>query len=59
MYNDNIIGIVETHLNGTVDEDRLAYTFIKNNHPKMSKGVVLDYTSKIFLLLKNCSDFFF
>ena len=55
VYNYDIIGIVETHLNSTVDEDRLAldgYTFIKDNHPQNVKGVVLCYTSKILLLPK-------
>ena len=37
VCNYNLIGIVETHLDSTVDEDRLAldgYTFYKKNHPQ-------------------------
>ena len=36
VYNYDLIGIVETHLDSTIDEDRLAlggYTFFKSNHP--------------------------
>ena len=36
MFNYDLIGIVETHLDSTVDEYRLSldgYTFVKNNHP--------------------------
>ena len=38
VYNYDLIGIVETHLDSTVDKDRLdlnGYTFIKDNHPQM------------------------
>ena len=37
VYNYDLIGIAETHLDSTVDKDRLAldcYTFIQNNHPQ-------------------------
>ena len=40
MCNYDLIGIVETHLDSTVDENKLAlngYTFIKNNHPQNVK----------------------
>ena len=41
MHNYGIIGIVETHLDSTVDDDdRLAldgYTFINSNHPQNVK----------------------
>ena len=39
-YNYDLIGIAETHLDSTVDKDRLAldgYTFIQNNHPQNVK----------------------
>ena len=46
VYNYDIIGIVETHLDSTVEEDRLAlngYSFMKDNHPQNVKrgGVCL------------------
>ena len=60
VYNYDIIGIVETHLNSTVDEDRLAldgYTFIKNSHPQnVTRGGVGLYI-KDSLISKNRSDF--
>ena len=40
VYNYDLIGIVETHLDSTVDEDRLAldgYTFVRENHPQNVK----------------------
>ena len=40
VYSNDLIGIVETHLDNTVDEDRLSlhgYTFIKDNHPQNVK----------------------
>ena len=40
MYNNDLIGIVETHLDSTVDEERLAldgYSFYKDNHPQNVK----------------------
>ncbi len=40
VCNNDLIGIVETHLDRTVDESRLAidgYTFHKANHPQNAK----------------------
>ena len=40
VYSYDLIGVVETHLDNTVEEERLAldgYTFIKNNHPQNVK----------------------
>ncbi len=40
LYNHDIMGIVETHLDDTVDDERLAlkgYEFIMNNHPLNKK----------------------
>ena len=40
VYNHDLIGIVETHLDSTADEDRLAldgYSFYKDNHPQNVK----------------------
>ena len=40
VYNYDLIGIVETHLDTTMNEDRLAldgYTFFKSNHPQNVK----------------------
>ena len=40
VYNYDLIGIVETHLDSTIDEGRLAldgYTFVKSNHPQNVK----------------------
>ena len=37
VYKDDLIGIVETHLDSTIDKDRLTlegYSFFKNNHPQ-------------------------
>ena len=59
VYNYGIIGIVESHLNSTVDEDRLAldgYTFIKNNHPQNVKWGGFGLYIKGFLASKNSSD---
>ena len=36
VYDYDLIGIVETHLDSSMEEDRLVlngYTFIKNDHP--------------------------
>ena len=42
VYNYDLIGVVETHLDSTVDKDRLAldgYTFLNSNHrKKFQKG---------------------
>ena len=59
VYNYDLIGVVETHLDNNVVEDRMAldgYSFIKNNHPQNVKrgGVGLYY--KDSLPLKNRSD---
>ena len=45
VYNYDLIGIVETHLDSTIDENKLAlngYTFINDNYPQNVKrdGVV-------------------
>ena len=40
VYNYDLIGVVETHLDNTVDKDRLAldgYTFLNSNHPQNIK----------------------
>ena len=37
VYNHDLIGIVETHLNSTVDEHKIGlngYSFHKSNHPQ-------------------------
>ena len=59
VYNYDIIGIVETHLNSTVDEDRLAldgYTFIKDNHPQNMKRGGVGLYIKDSLASKNRPD---
>ena len=43
----DLIGIIGTHVDSTVDKDRLAldgYTFHNENHPNDVKGEVLDST---------------
>ena len=55
VYNYDLIGIVETHLDNTVDKDKLAingYTFVNDNHPQNLKRVALSYISKIPFLQK-------
>ena len=40
VYDYDLIGIFETHIDSTIDEDRLSldgYTFIKENHPQNVK----------------------
>ena len=59
VYNFDLIGIAETHLDSTVDKDRLAldgYTFIQNNHPQnVKKGVnVFPSTLKSFETTSKC-----
>ena len=52
VYNYDLIGIVETHLDTTVDESKLAidgYTFIKSNHPQNVLGSI----SRRLSLLRN------
>ena len=59
VYNYDLIGIVETHLDSTVDEDRLAldgYTFIKDNHPTNVKRGGVGLYVKDSLPSKNRSD---
>ena len=59
MYNYDLIGIVETHLDSTVEEDRLAlngYTFIKNNYPQNVKRGGVGLYIKDSLASKNRSD---
>ena len=47
VYNNDLIGIVETYLDSTVDEDRLAldgYSFFKANHPwSVKRGGIGQY----------------
>ena len=59
VYNYDLIGIVETHLDSTVDKDRLApdgYTFIKDNHPQNVKSGGVGLYIKDSLPSKNRSD---
>ena len=59
LYNYDLIGIVETHLDSTVDEDKLAldgYTFMKNNHPQNVKRGGVGLYIKDSLPSKNRSD---
>ena len=59
VYNYDLIGIVETHLDSTVEEDRLAlngYTFIKNNHPQNVKRGGVGLYIKDSLASKDRSD---
>ena len=59
VYNYDLIGIVETHLDSTVDKDRLAldgYTFIKDNHPQNVKRGGVGLYIKDSLPSKNRSD---
>ena len=52
VYSYDLIGKIETHLDSTVNEDKLAldrYKFIKNNHPQnVKKGGVGLYIKKSF-----------
>ena len=59
VYNYDLIGIVETHLDSTVEEEKLAlngYTFIKNNHPQNMKRGGVGLYIKDSLPSKNRSD---
>ena len=59
VCNYDLIGIVETHIDSTVDEDRLAldgYTFIKENHPQNVKRGGVGLYVKDSLPSKNRSD---
>ena len=58
VYNCYLIGIVETHLDSTVDVEKLplnGYTFIKNNHPQNVKWGGVGLCIKDSLSSKNCS----
>ena len=59
VYNYDLIGIVETHLDSTIENDRLAldgYTFIKSNHPQNVKRGGVGLYVKDSLASKNRSD---
>ena len=60
VYNYDLIGIVETHLDNTVDKDRLALdgsTFIQDNHLRNLKRGGVGLNIKDSLPSKNRSDF--
>ena len=52
VYKFNLMGIVETHLDSTIDNDRLileGYSFLKNNHPhNVKRGGVGLYVKDSF-----------
>ncbi len=59
LYKYDLIGIVETHIDGTVDEDRLSldgYTFIKENHLQNVKRGGVGLYVRDSLPSKNRSD---
>ena len=59
VFNYDLIGIVETHLDNTVDNDRLTldgYSFIKANHPQNVKRGGVGLYIKDSLPSKNRSD---
>ena len=59
VYNYDMIGIVETHLDSTIEESRLAldgYTFIKSNHPHDIKRGGVGLYIKESLPSQNRSD---
>ena len=59
VYNYDLIGIVETHLDTTINEDRLAidgYTFHKSNHPLNVKRGGVGLYVKDSLASKNRPD---
>ena len=59
VYDYDLIGIVETHIDSTVDEDRLSldgYTFIKENHPQNVKRGGVGLYVRDSLPSKNRSD---
>ena len=59
VYNYDLIGIVETHLDSTVDKHRLVldgYTFIQDNHPQNVKRGDVGLYIKDSLPSKNRSD---
>ena len=56
VHNYDLIGIVETHLDSTIDESKLnldGYSFFKKNHPQNIKRGVLGSTIKNHFLLNN------
>ena len=59
VYNYDLIGIVETHLDSTTDENKLAlngYTFINDNHPQNVKRGGVGLCIKDSLPSKRRSD---
>ena len=59
VFSYDLIGIVETHIDSTVDEDKLAlggYRFIKNNHPQDIKRGCVGLYVKESLPSKDCFD---
>ena len=59
VYNYDLIGIVETHLDNTVDKDKLAingYTFVNDNHPQNLKRGGVGLYIKDSLPSKNRPD---
>ena len=59
VYSNNLIGIVETHLDSTVDEDRLAldgYSFFEASHPQNVKRGGVGLCVKDSLPCKLCLD---
>ena len=59
VHNYDLIGIVETHLDSTVEEDRLTldgYTFFKDNHPQNVKRGGVGLYIKDALPSKNRPD---
>ena len=59
MYNYDLIGIVETHLDSTIDEGRLAldgYNFVKSNHPQNVKRAGVGLYIKDSLPSRDRSD---
>ena len=59
MYKYDLLGIVETYLDSTIDENRLAingYTFVKANHPLNVKRGGVGLYIKDFLASQNRSD---
>ena len=59
VYNNDLIGIMETHLDSTVDDGRLTldgYTFFKSNHPQNIKRGGVGLYVKDSLPSQNRSD---
>ena len=59
VYDYDLIGIVETHLDSTIDENKLAlngYTFINDNHPQNVKRGSVGLYIKDSLPSKSRSD---